>query len=123
MLKVENGALADTEQGDLRMNEVTPFNMALHPGDHTLVVGTGSAGVKVLDVAQQTSGPPTLTLVSGAWQATRHLQCNNKHVLHSVRRRAMPYHIHHVAFVPPWASRRNFMDCMLAVIRMHPHLT
>lgn len=66
MLKVENGALADTEQGDLRMNEVTPFNMALHPQDHTLVVGIGSAGLKVLVVAQQTGSPPVLSLAPGA---------------------------------------------------------
>lgn len=70
MLKVENGALVDTEQGDLCMNEVTPFNMVLHPQDHTLVVGTGSAGLKVLDVAQQTSSPPTLSLAPGALQVT-----------------------------------------------------
>ena len=66
MLKVENGALADVEQGDLRMNELTPFNMALHPGDHTLVIGTGSAGLTVLNISQQTSSPPTLSLAPGA---------------------------------------------------------
>lgn len=47
------------------MNEVTPFNMALHPEDHTLVVGTGSAGLKVLDIVQQTSSPPTLNFSAG----------------------------------------------------------
>ena len=66
MLKVENETLADTEQGDLRMNELTPFNMALHPEGHTLIVGTGSAGLKVLDVEQQTSSPPTLNFAPGA---------------------------------------------------------
>ncbi|KAL3133969.1 hypothetical protein ABBQ32_008413 [Trebouxia sp. C0010 RCD-2024] len=61
VLKVENGSLAETEQGDIRMNELTPFNMALHPEGHTLVVGVGSAGLKVLDIIQQATEQPTLS--------------------------------------------------------------
>ena len=100
MLKIENGALADTEQGDLRMNEVTPFNMALHPQDHTLVIGTGSAGLTVLDITQQTSSPPTLSLAPGAVQFAMHIQCNIQYMLHIFRRGAMPFYIHHVACFP-----------------------
>lgn len=60
VLKVENGCLTDKEQGDLRTNEVTPFNMLLHPEGQTLLVGVGSAGLKMIDVRQQSGSPPTL---------------------------------------------------------------
>lgn len=65
VLKVENGSLIDNEQGDLRTNELTPFNMALHPDGQTLVVGVGSAGLKVLDVVQQSGSPPSLQFTQG----------------------------------------------------------
>lgn len=64
VLKVENGSLSDKEQGDLRTNELTPFNMALHPNGQTVVVGVGSAGLQVIDVMQQPGSAPTLTLAS-----------------------------------------------------------
>ena len=65
VLKVENAALADAEQGDLRMNELTPFNMMLHPEGRARIVGTGSAGLTVLDITQQDSNPPTLSFAQG----------------------------------------------------------
>jgi len=65
VLKVENGSLSDKEQGDLRTNELTPFNMALHPSSQTVVVGVGSAGLQVIDVMQQPGSAPTLTLAPG----------------------------------------------------------
>ncbi len=65
VLKVENGSLLDKEQGDLCTNELTPFNMALHPNGQTVVVGVGSAGLQVIDVVQQTGSAPTLTLAAG----------------------------------------------------------
>ena len=65
VLKVENGSLSDKEQGDLRTNELTPFNMALHPSSRTVVVGVGSAGLQVIDVMQQPGSAPTLTLAPG----------------------------------------------------------
>ena len=65
VLKVENGSLSDKEQGDLRTNELTPFNMALHPSSQSVVVGVGSAGLQVIDVMQQPGSAPTLTLAPG----------------------------------------------------------
>lgn len=65
VLKVENAVLADAEQDKLRMNEMTPFNMALHPEVHTLIVRTGSAGLTDLDLTQQHSNPPILSLAQG----------------------------------------------------------
>lgn len=60
VLKVENGSLADHEQGNLRTSESTPFNMCLHPDGQTVLVGLGSAGQKVLEVLPQSSGAPNL---------------------------------------------------------------
>lgn len=65
VLKVENGLLADAEQGDLRTNELTPFNMALHPQDQTLVIGVGSAGLQVISVVQQSGSAPQLKMAPG----------------------------------------------------------
>ena len=65
VLKVENGSLADAEQGDLRTNELTPFNMALHPHDQTLVIGVGSAGLQVISVVQQSGSAPQLKMAPG----------------------------------------------------------
>ena len=72
VLKVENGCLMDKEQGDLRTNEVTPFNMLLHPEGQTLLVGVGSAGLKVIDVRQQSGSPPTLHFAQGTAACALH---------------------------------------------------
>lgn len=58
----------------MHMNELTPFNMALHPEGHTLVVGVGSAGLKVLDIIQQATEQPSLSFAPGACQTQKALQ-------------------------------------------------
>ena len=69
VLKVENGSLADHEQGNLRTSESTPFNMCLHPDGQTVLVGLGSAGQKVLEVLPQSSGAPNLQFAQGTLHA------------------------------------------------------
>ena len=58
--------LAENEQGNLRTAETTPFNMCLHPDGQTIVVGLGAAGLQVLELQPQASGPPDIQFAQGA---------------------------------------------------------
>lgn len=94
VLKAEHGSLSETEQGDVHMNELTPFNMALRPKDHTLVVGLGSAGLKVLEIAQQATGPPTLSFAPGVSRSSQCTTANNVLCNPYMLHRTMRCHCH-----------------------------
>ena len=65
LLEVASHALLDQETGSLRTDEVTPFNMAVHPAGQSVLLGLGSAGVRVRQLQEASSGPPTLTYAEG----------------------------------------------------------
>ena len=58
-------ALLDQEKGSLSTNEATPFNMAVHPAGRSVVLGLGSAGIRLLDLQEAPNGPPTLAYAEG----------------------------------------------------------
>lgn len=66
VVKVAEHALLDNEEGSVRTGEVTPFNMAVHPAGHSMLLGLGSAGLNILNIQAAANGPPTLTFAEGA---------------------------------------------------------
>lgn len=65
LLEVAEHSLLDQERGSLKTDEVTPFNMAVHPAGQSVVLGLGSAGIRLLDLQEAASGPPTLAYAEG----------------------------------------------------------
>ncbi|KAL3143513.1 hypothetical protein ABBQ38_002318 [Trebouxia sp. C0009 RCD-2024] len=127
VLKVENGSLADTEQGDMHMNELTPFNMALHPEGHTLVVGVGSAGLKVLDIIQQATEQPSLSFApeSEAQQEVLHSFGDAKGLTFSRDGKLLAVGVVDAVHIHEWpsllhrASIRYAMHAVPAVPQLH----
>ena len=81
LLKKEHGVLAEDEQGNLRTAETTPFNMCLHPDGQTVVVGLGSAGLQVLELEPQASGPPSVHFAQGVsivYKCSEHCQRSSR---------------------------------------------
>lgn len=93
LLEVAEHSLLDQERGSLKTDEVTPFNMAVHPAGRSVVLGLGSAGIRVLDLQEAASGPPTLAYAEGG-SNTPDSCCHGIPVSCSACR----MHVHHLTF-------------------------